>query len=461
MSPRTPGKTPALTEDRSFPTGFLWGAATSAYQIEGSPLADGAGPSNWHRFCHTAGMTEHGATGDVACDHYRRFPEDVALMKWLGLKAYRFSTSWSRILPEGRGAVNQKGVDFYSRLVDELLKNGIAPWVTLYHWDLPAALDEQGGWLNRDIKDWFADYADILYRALGDRVHHWMTLNEPWVVMDAGYQHGVHAPGHRSPFEAARAAHNLMRAHGAGVQAFRASGQAGEIGLVVNLEPKEAASRSRRDEAATRRADAYMNRWFLDGALRGRYPEEMGEIFGEAWPDIHPDDFALMSQPIDFLGINYYTRGIVKDDPKGRPHNWRPIKPAKRHLTETGWEVHPDSLTAVLHWVKDRYGDIPLYITENGVAFPDPPSVRGKLHPDPRRVTYLDNHWKAAHAAIAQGVNLRGYFAWSLLDNFEWGSYAKRFGLFHVNHATQKRTAKASAHRYREVIRTNGAVLTR
>ncbi|MDZ4803709.1 MAG: GH1 family beta-glucosidase [Candidatus Eisenbacteria bacterium] len=444
----------------TFPADFLWGAATSAYQIEGSPLADGAGASNWHRFCHTPGMTEEGATGDVACDHYRRFAEDVGLMRWLGLKAYRFSISWSRILPEGRGAVNPAGLDFYSRLIDTLLENGIAPWVTLYHWDLPAALDDRGGWLNPDIKGWFSDYADTVYRALGDRVNHWMTLNEPWVVMDAGYQFGVHAPGHRSPFEAARAAHNLMRAHGAGVQAFRASGRPGQIGLAVNLEPKYAASRGSRDQAATRRADAYMNRWFLDGALRGGYPGELSEIFGEAWPEFAPADFKLMSQPIDFLGINYYTRGVVRDHPKGRPLSWQAVKPAKRLTSVTGWEVHPESLTRVLGWVRERYGDIPLYVTENGSAFPDPPSVRGKTHIDPRRVSYLNAHLKAAQSAIAAGVDLRGYFAWSLLDNFEWGSYNKRFGLFHVNFATQKRTPKASAHRYREVIRTNGVALS-
>jgi beta-glucosidase len=443
----------------AFPPDFVWGAATSAYQIEGSPLADGAGASNWHRFCHTAGMTEDGATGDVASDHYRRWPEDIEWMRWLGLGAYRFSLSWSRILPDGRGRVNEAGLAFYDRLVDGLLAAGIDPWVTLFHWDLPAALDEQGAWLNPDMTEWFRDYASLVYARLGDRVTRWMTLNEPWVVMDGGYLHGVHAPGHRSAYEAARAAHGMMRAHGAGVAAFRASGRPGQVGLVVNLEPKDPATRSARDRAAAIRSDAYMNRWFLDGARFGTYPPELPAIFGEAWPDIDPADFAGMTLPIDFVGVNYYTRGIVKDDPKGKPFDWKRVPPPKRGTTTTGWEVHAPSFTRVLTWVKERYGDIPLYVTENGSAFPDPPAARGRLLPDPKRIAYLRSHLAAAAQAIAAGVNLRGYFAWSLLDNFEWGSYGKRFGLIHVNYRTQKRTPKGSAALYRDVIATNGAVL--
>jgi len=449
-----------VTEASHFPSDFVWGAATSAYQIEGSPLADGAGASNWHRFCHTPGMTAGGATGDVAADHYRRWPEDVALMKWLGLKAYRFSLSWSRILPDGYGRLNAAGLDFYDRLVDGLLTAGVDPWVTLFHWDLPAALDERGGFTNPDMAGWFGEYAAVVYARLGDRVRRWMTLNEPWVVMDGGYLYGVHAPGHRSAYEAARAAHQMMRAHGAGVAAFRAAGSPGEIGLVVNLEPKYPATRSGKDKAAAMRADAYMNRWFLDGARFGSYPEELPGIFGEAWPDIDPADFGPMTAPIDFVGVNYYTRGIVRNDPKGQPFDWYRVPPKKRGATTTGWEVHAPSFTRVLEWVKERYGDLPIYVTENGSAFPDPPAVRGKVLADPKRVAYLRSHLAAAADAIANGVNLRGYFAWSLLDNFEWGSYEKRFGLIHVNYKTQKRTPKASAHVYRNVIATNGASLS-
>ncbi len=297
-----------------FPEGFLWGAATSAYQVEGSPLADGAGPSIWHRFAHTPGWVRDGDTGDVACDHYRRWRDDVALMGELGLSAYRFSIAWGRVLPEGRGRVNGKGLDFYSRLVDLLLANGIQPFVTLYHWDLPAALDDLGGWLNRDIAGWFAEYANVLFRALDDRVRFWATLNEPWVVADGGYLYGVLAPGHRNLFEAPIATHNLLRAHASAVQAYRAEGRHA-IGLVVNLEPKYPASQSAEDLAATARSEAYMNRQYLDPVFLGSYPEELAEIFGEAWPEVPAADLAAIRQPVDFLGINYYSRGVMRHDP--------------------------------------------------------------------------------------------------------------------------------------------------
>jgi beta-glucosidase len=440
-----------------FPPGFVWGAATSAYQIEGSPLADGAGVSNWHRFSHTPGMVANGDTGDLACDHYNRFVEDIALMREIGLTGYRFSIAWGRVFPEGTGPLNQKGLDFYSRLVDRLLEGRIEPFVTLYHWDLPAALDDRGGWLNRDIANWFADYADALFRALDGRVKKWVTLNEPWVVSDGGYLHGVLAPGHRSPFEAPIVSHNLMRAHGAGVVAYRASGKH-EIGLVVNLEPKFPASDAPEDLEATRRADAYMNRQYLDPALRGSYPEEMPELFGEAWPEFPPSDFELIRQPLDFLGINYYKRGITKADPS------TPIERAtrvdNRHATHTaiGWEVHPAGLTDILVQVKERYGDIPLYVTENGAAFYDPPEAEDGRIDDPLRTAYLDKHIGAVRDAIAAGVDLRGYFVWSLLDNFEWAhGYSARFGIVHVDYSTQKRTLKASARFYADVIRRNGA----
>jgi beta-glucosidase len=446
--------------DSRFPNGFLWGAATSAYQVEGSPLTDGAGVSNWHRFAHTPGNTALGQTGDVACDHYRRFRDDVALMAGLGLNTYRFSTSWSRILPGGRGAVNTKGIDFYNRLVDSLLEHHILPNVTLYHWDLPAALDDRGGWLNPDVAGWFADYADIMFRTLGDRVSMWATLNEPWVVMDAGYLHGTLAPGHRSAWEAVRVAHNLLRAHGAAVQVYRAAASSGSIGIVVNLEPKVAASGSAADRAAVQRADAYMNRFFLDAVLRGRYPEELPEIFGEAWPGFDDVDMALISQPIDFIGINFYKRGVTRHDPDAWPLRASLVRQPQNMFTDVGWEweVFAPALTDVLLWVRDRYGDVPLFITENGAAFYDPPKPLDGAIDDPLRVHYLREHLRAAHEAIRQGVDLRGYYAWSFLDNFEWNAgYDRRFGIVHVDFETMQRTPKRSAHFYADVIRSNGA----
>ncbi|MGH7501757.1 MAG: GH1 family beta-glucosidase [Longimicrobiales bacterium] len=448
-----------MSQPRRFPDGFLWGAATSAYQIEGSPLADGAGPSIWHRFCHSPGLTRDGATGDIACDHYNRWAEDVGLMRGLGLNAYRFSIAWGRILPHGTGRVNPAGLAFYDRLVDALLDAGIAPAVTLYHWDLPAALDDRGGWLNRDIAAWFAEYATVLYRKLDDRVTMWATLNEPWVVTDGGYLHGALAPGHRNLFEAPLATHNLMRAHGAAIAAYRAEGRH-RIGMVVNLEPKVAASDSAADRAATQRAEAYMNRQYLDPLFLGRYPNELCEIFGNAWPVFPPDDFAAIRQKLDFLGINYYTRGVTRYDPHVLPLRASNAHQAGHTYTDTGWEVHAPALTDVLLWTAKHYGPIPLYITENGAAFYDPPRTEGgRLH-DPLRVSYLRSHLNAALDAIERGVDVRGYYAWSLLDNFEWSlGYSKRFGIVHVDFETQARTLKDSARLYSRIIATNGTAL--
>ena len=442
-----------------FPDGFLWGAATSAYQIEGSPLADGAGPSNWHRFTHTPGNTVDGATGDVACDHYRRWREDVALMRELGLGAYRFSIAWTRVLPEGRGNVNRAGLDFYARLVDALLEAGIQPCVTLYHWDFPAALDDRGGWTNPDVAGWFADYARVVFRELGDRVPMWFTINEPWVIVDAGYLHGVHAPGHRSPFEAARASRNLLRAHGAAVATYRSEAKQ-RIGIVVNLEPKDPASDSPADQAAVVRADAYMNRQYLDPLYLGRYPDEMHEMFGDAWKELSSAEVREIQQPSDFLGINYYTRSVVRHDPKSPPVHASAVPQLHATQMTTGWEVHPVSLTRTLCWVKERYGDIPLYVTENGGAFYDPPVARGARVEDPLRVECYREHLRAVRDAIARGVDVRGYFAWSLLDNLEWATgFTNRLGIVHVDFETQVRTLKTSADFYRDVIRTHGAHL--
>jgi beta-glucosidase len=446
--------------DIRFPDGFLWGASTSAFQVEGSPLADGAGRSLWYRFTHTPGLVANGDTGDVASDHYRRWGEDVRLMRDLGLQAYRFGIAWHRVLPDGTGRVNQKGLDFYRRLVDALLANGIQPMITLFHWDLPATLDDRGGWLNPDIAGWFADYARVCYRALDDRVKLWTTLNEPWVVTDGGYLHGALAPGHRSLFETPIASHNLLRAHASAVDAYRAEGKH-RIGIVVNIEPKYPASDRPEDLAATARADAYMNRQYLDPIFFGRYPEEMKEIFGEAWPDHPAADLEQIRRPVDFLGINYYTRRVTCDDPSALPVRAGGVRQRQATHTETDWEVYPAGLADTLLGVRDRYGDIPLYVTENGAAFYDPPHAAG-LVDDTLRVAYLRAHLRVLHDVIQKGVDLRGYFVWSLLDNFEWSlGYSKRFGIIHVDYATQRRTPKASARYYAEVIRTHGGVLSR
>lgn len=450
---------PTLPASHRFPPSFLWGAATSAYQIEGSPLADGAGASIWHRFVRTPGMVKNGDTGDTACDHYRRMEDDVALMQRLGLTAYRFSIAWGRVLPEGRGAVNEAGLAFYERLVDTLLAHGIQPLATLYHWDLPAALDDRGGWLNPDIGDWFADYASVVYKRLDDRVQRWTTLNEPWVVADGGYLTGVLAPGHKSLVEAPIASHQLLRAHGKAVQAYRALGKH-EIGLVVNLAPKHAASDRPEDVAATRRADAYMNRQYLDPVFLGKYPDEMTEIFGAAWPQWPDEDFTLIGEKIDFVGVNYYMRDMIRHDETAWPVKTAVVPQSQSTYTDTGWEVHPDGLREILVWLKQRYGDIPQYVTENGAAFYDPPNAEGGHVHDPLRLAYYRSHLRAIHAAIAQGVDLRGYCAWSLLDNLEWAhGFAKRFGIVHVNFDTQERTPKDSALFYARVIASNGAAL--
>lgn len=448
-----------MSDQATFPADFLWGTATSAYQVEGSPLADGAGPSIWQRFVHTPGLVHNGDTGDVASDHYRRYREDVGLMRQLGLSAYRFSVSWSRVLPKGRGQVNAAGLDFYDRLVDCLLKHGIQPLVTLFHWDLPAALDDRGGWCNPDIARWFADYAEVMFRKLDDRVQRWTTLNEPWVVSDGGYLHGALAPGHENLYEAPIASHNLLRAHAAAVQTYRAVGKH-QIGLVVNLEPQRPASDAAADVAAARRVDAYMNRQYLDPVFFGRYPEEMPEIFGDAWPRWPADEVREIAQPIDFIGVNYYTRSVRRHDDAAWPVRASVVRQPSATYTETSWEVCPSAFTEILLWVKERYGDPPIYVMENGAAFFDPPVAQDGRIRDPLRVSYLREHLRAARQALVSGVDLRGYMVWSLLDNLEWSlGFSKRFGIVHVDFATGTRTLKDSARYYAKVVASRGAVL--
>jgi beta-glucosidase len=446
----------------AFPADFTWGAATSAYQIEGSPLADGAGESIWDRFTHLAGKIAGNDNGDEACDHYRRSADDVVLMRELGIPAYRFSIAWSRVLPQGTGKPNQPGLDFYSQLVDALLEHGIEPHTTLYHWDLPAALEDRGGWAHPDSPKWFAEYAQLMFRSLGDRVSNWATLNEPWVAMDNGYVIGTHAPGRRDWAEAAKVSHNLLRAHAAGVATFRAEAT-GQIGLVVNLVPVEPATESDADRAAANRMDAYVNRHFLDPALLGEFPPELPEMFGDAWPSLTPAEQATLKTPTDFIGMNYYLRIVVRDDPQGGPDagptRAHVISPPDRQYTAMGWEIYPQGLTDTLRWLRDRYGDVPLYVTENGAAYDDIPLPNGALN-DVERVKYIREHLQAAGQALRAGVNLRGYFVWSLFDNFEWQQgYSKRFGIVGVDFPTQRRIPKASARFYSDVIRSRGANL--
>jgi beta-glucosidase len=380
-------------------------------------------------------------------------------MRELGLTSYRFSIAWARVLPQGKGAVNEKGLDFYRRLVDSLLANGIQPMVTLFHWDLPAALDDRGGWLNPDIAGWFADYAETVYRALDDRVKLWATLNEPWVVTDGGYLHGALAPGHRNLFEAPIASHNLLRAHGSAVQAYRAIGKH-SIGIVVNIEPKDPASDSPEDRAAVIRGDAYMNRQYLEPVFLGRYPDELKDVFGEAWPDFPAADLDHIRQPIDFVGVNYYTRKVTRNDPSALPVRAIGVRQKQHVYTETDWEVYPQGLADALLGIRNRYGDIPFYITENGAAFYDPPAAGPEGIEDPLRVNYLRDHLRVVRRLLADGLDVRGYYVWSLLDNFEWSlGYSKRFGIVHVDYETQRRTPKASARFYAEVIRTKGGTL--
>ncbi len=447
-------------EMKTFPAGFLWGAATSSYQIEGSPLADGAGASIWHRFAHASGNILGGDTGDVACDHYRRWESDVELMKELGLNSYRYSIAWGRVLPEGTGRVNEKGLDFYRRLTDRLLERGLVPNVTLYHWDLPVALEDRGGWTNRDIASWFADYAQVLFEALGDRVPLWATLNEPWVVVDGGHLHGAHAPGRKGVAAAAAAAHHLLLAHGAAVERYRALGCPHRIGIVLNLEPKDPASDTPEDLAATSRAHTYFNEQFGDAVFLGRYPEGLRELYGAGWREPAIGDLARISTPIDFLGVNYYTRALTKHDPANAPIGDARVLPPGAEPMTTGWEFFPQGLARTLCWVKERWGDRPVYVTENGGAYADPaPDAAGRVH-DPLRVTCYRENLRACLEAIERGVDLRGYFAWSLMDNLEWAAgYSQRFGLVQVDFATQERRIKASGEFYRDVIRTNGGAL--
>jgi beta-glucosidase len=437
-----------------FPDGFLWGTATAAYQIEGAHDADGKGASIWDTFAHTPGKILAGDTGDVACDHYRRYRDDVALMSGLGLNAYRFSTSWPRVIPDGSGASNPAGLAFYDRLVDALLERGITPFLTLYHWDLPQALQDRGGWGNREIAAWFGEYAAVMGRRLGDRVKHWITFNEPFAFIVLGHAFGMHAPGLTDPGLAFQASHHLNLAHGDAVRALRASVPGGEIGITQVSMPCYPASASDADRAAAHRYDGFLNRWYWEPPLRGAYPADVLERLGPLAPRPEPGDAQRMSPPLDFFGHNSYTRAVVRDDP-GSALTGAATVETTNAKTAMGWEIYPDHLSDALTRITRDYGRPAIYITENGASFED--VVRDGAVDDPERTDYLRRHLAACHRAIAAGVDLRGYFCWSLLDNFEWSfGYARRFGLVHVDFATQQRIVKASGRFFAACARRNG-----
>lgn len=446
--------------DKRFPKGFRWGAATAAYQIEGAWNEDGKGESIWDRFSKTPNKVLHGDTGDVACDHYHRYQDDVQLMRELGLKAYRFSIAWPRIFPRGTGIVNQPGLDFYDRLVDTLLAADIEPFITLYHWDLPQALQDEGGWANRDTVSHFRNYAAEVSERLGDRVANWITHNEPWVASFLGYGFGGHAPGVKDFAVALKVAHHLLLSHGEAIQVLRENGDAKTcVGIALNLSPIHPATETDADREAAVRFDGNMNRWFLDPLFKGAYPEDMLAWYGEILPPIRPGDMACISAETDFLGVNYYTRSVIKADPND-PQGLQigTVKPENAEYTDMDWEIYPAGLYEILKRLHDDYGAPTLYVTENGAAFPDSVDEDGVVDDSPRR-NYLREHFYWAHRAIEEGVNLVGYFVWSLLDNFEWSfGYSKRFGLIYVDYGTQCRTLKQSGMWYKKVIEDDRAL---
>ncbi|WP_431909575.1 GH1 family beta-glucosidase [Micromonospora carbonacea] len=457
----------SASSELRFPDNFVWGAATASYQIEGAARDDGRGPSIWDTFSRTPGKVFAGHTGDVACDHYHRYADDVALMAELGLKAYRFSIAWPRIQPDGTGPVEPRGLDFYDRLTDTLLDRGIDPIVTLYHWDLPQTLQDRGGWTNRETAEHFATYAGAVHGRLGDRIRTWTTLNEPWCSAYLGYGNGVHAPGVRDAGAAFTAVHHLLLGHGLAVRALRASG-AEAVGITLNPAEVQPADRdSAADAAAVRLVDGLQNRIFLDPLTGAGYPADVLEHVARMVDPVtflRDGDEKLIAAPIDLLGINYYAPTYVAGRPDGAGGSAWPgtegaveFLPAAGSVSDMGWAIEPAGLGRLLDRLAADYPGLPLMITENGGAFPDRTTDSAGRVADADRIAYLDGHLRAVHAAIGRGVDLRGYLVWSLLDNFEWAEgYRKRFGIVHVDYLTQRRTPKASARWYQEVISRNG-----
>jgi beta-glucosidase len=449
-----------------FPKDFLWGTATAAYQVEGAVEEDGRGPSIWDAFSHTTGKVLHGDTGDIACDQYHRLEGDLDLMSELGIRAYRFSVAWPRILPEGSGRANQKGLDYYGRLVDGLRRRSIEPMLTLYHWDLPQALEDRGGWTSRQTSERFAEYAGIVYEALSEEVGFWITLNEPWVSAWMGYGLGVHAPGRKDSAEALAATHHLLLGHGLAMERMRSAGGENQLGVTLNLHPARPSRDREADGEASRRVDGQANRLYLDPLFRGEYPEDVFSFYGDRGVDltfVRDGDLEKISVPIDFLGVNYYHRNTVREasEEVGQSVPFadlgaRVVIPHAAEKTAMGWPVEPEGLTEILVRIKDEYTGVPIYVTENGRAVHDYIDPEGGVD-DEERVSYLDAHFRAAHDAIEQGVDLRGYMVWSFLDNFEWAEgYSKRFGIVFVEYGTQRRVPKSSARWYSGIIRRNG-----
>jgi beta-glucosidase len=448
-----------MSETLTFPPGFLWGAATAAYQIEGAWNEDGKGESIWDRHTRTPGKIDDGTTGDVACDHYHRWQEDVGHMAALGLNSYRFSVAWPRIFPTGSGRPNQAGLDFYRRLVAALNERGIAPSLTLYHWDLPQALQDRGGWVNRDTALRFAEYAAFMYRSLKGEVPFWTTHNEPFIQTFYGYGNGENAPGRRTPWDMLTAGHHLLLSHGLAVDAFRAEDPGGQVGIVLFLWPHYPASDSPRDRAATAVVDGAQNRFFLEPLFRRRYPEELLAHFARRGirPRVLPGDLDVIGRPIDFLGVNTYSRFFNRHNPLDLLSGAKQL-PSPGPATAMGWEIYPDCIVESLRMARG-YTALPLYITENGAAFDDVLTPDGQVD-DQNRIDYLRGHIAAAHRAIAEGIDLRGYYVWTLLDNFEWArGLTKRFGLLYTDYPTQRRIWKRSASWYHDVIARNGVEL--
>lgn len=441
-----------------FPKDFLWGTATSSYQIEGAWKEDGKGESIWDRFTHTPGKIVDGSTGDVACDHYHKYGEDVALMRELGLQAYRFSVSWPRILPRGKGEVNSRGLDFYSRLTDTLLEAGIEPLVTLYHWDLPQALQDLGGWSNRDVAHWLADYASVVVRALGDRIELWTPLNEPQIFGMLGHFTGQHAPGIADPLQYLLASHHINLAHGEGVAAIRNEASGAKVGCVLQLPPIHPRSDSDEDRRAARILDGLMNRWYAEPVLIGSYPEDILDSLKDLELPIREGDLEHIHQPLDFAGLNLYSRLFAHHDPSV------PLIEATLDFdhripgasyTHFGWEIHPESIHESLMRFKNEWGDPPVYVTENGLATDDR-LVGGEVN-DRERIDFLGAYLSEVRRAMDDGVKVKGYFQWSLMDNFEWAEgYTSRWGIVHVDFSSLRRTPKASAYWYRDLIASGG-----
>ena len=429
---------------------FIWGVATSSYQIEGAANEDGRGQSIWDTFCKVPGKVANFNNGDIACDHYHRFKEDLDLMKWMGVKAYRFSVAWPRVIPDGVGRVNEMGLDFYDRLIDSLLEREIAPWLTMYHWDLPEALQLRGGWNNREVVEWFGEYGEVLTSRFGDRVKNWMTLNEPFCSAWLGHLYGDMAPGIKDLQTALNVSHNLLMSHGLACQVIRSNVSEANVGIVINVTPAVPATDSQVDSNAAQLADGFDNRWFLDPVFGRTYPADVIDALG-ASPEIHSGDMELIAQDLDFLGVNFYFRQTVAADQNSKPLPIRSVNRENVKKTAMNWEVHPQAFEEILLRISKEYSPKAIYITENGSAWNDE-VINGEIIDD-ERIDYLVRHLDAMRSARNQGAPILGYFAWSFLDNFEWAyGYEKRFGLIYVDYKTQTRTPKKSALFYRQLL---------